>query len=628
MKRKLFGCYVSFFILTAGVVCAATFSLSSCSYKEPEFHTPPDQNNLSWIESDFSVRAYWHGFYIEDIDEPWLPSDKNGIEFNGNEDKIEVITDSEYTHKWIDKTTQDNCIEIWFHIKNSKSISDIDAQPFAININWTIKHTAIKKHTKLTINPYSTIQLHNTYYADSMPSPSNDYVGDNVNSINCIDSLYNMKNGGKIENIYGNLLSDFCYLTYLMFQTHKHITLDTIPVIGEVYIEGKQNSNSSVAVDLEYDQNTQIFKYIQIRFTLEVDVHFGIIESNSGTCHFDMDWTGPEGGPKLLGGYTMSGNEKQTHFAQTPPAEYPQWTQNFLSLVPSTYNSFMLYRFWGRYGGGQYPEQYFDGGWHTYVLNQTRGFGLEIGNGHNHLTIGPNNGIFGDHDDGFRNMGIFIPSCSLSGIAYNPINKNWYQKHLQKIIKKCKTNINQIIPPQFKNYINPDKAVFAKSWLNGYSKINQFANSLDDSDQTIDPTSFVVACRNEFNAWRRCVEDENTPQWTANIIDPDTNEVLLDNVPWYQIIQQESDGYPPDPDCSFSIGANCFAGYSDCLFGPNYGAHNIVVDINTSNFSRIAFGLNYALTCDDIDPNSDNVFAYNDTLLQAINDMYDGSPTS
>jgi hypothetical protein len=215
-------------------------------------------------------------------------------------------------------------------------------------------------------------------------------------------------------------------------------------------------------------------------------------------------------GPRLLGAFTPNSSADFAHFPQgydpsatSLPVPIIPYTQNFLSLVPSTTDSYQLYDF-QVLAKTILGTSHYSSGYHSYFLQQPRMFGLEYRTGQSHIALKTRGGT-----DSFGGLGLNIPSFALSGMGYDkdkhPETNGFYSQFDPVTIKQCKTNIDTI-KPVLTNYLSPgDAATFSKhGFLQPYPN-DEWTYDLDSNNEPIDPTSFIQQKIAEYSLQDSCI---------------------------------------------------------------------------------------------------------------------------
>lgn len=676
------------------VGCSSMFFLPSCSFTKPDLIIPNNGvENL--YNHDFEVCANWIGYYSNDVyaetDIP--PSYLPYIEFK--QTKTQVYP------------TESLKLDFTFH-DIEQCPANLRLQSFDIKIDWYVNHTSVHKQTIEKILPQAsanTISWNRTYSCSSIPTlidTTNQPKFANGNSFTCIDGYYNNKNYANgqqwsMDNIQKNINNDIIYYQYLIFQNLKNVKVgQNIPVIGDIYIS-LDESTWKMNLSLSYDVDTQTFNYIQ--FNITANGNWGMFK-NIATMNINYAWGNDSQaiaqgfgvlkqfdssnnvsyhnfvipdcvGPKLLGAYSIFRDHNNINLLhQQPDNSAPFFTQNFLSFVPSDEDPHKCYQFYDFcifVNNSMFQTivgKYIGSGYHIYFGRQPRMFSLELITGSDIIKVyyPPTHQY---HPDGFANLGLAIPSFSLTDVSYSQNNEFILPSTLPEI-EQCKVDIDTKYPniknltypgdfDGFKNHFFDDNSDDdnGEYWYHfheiddpnnpDYPGIGDFIYELD-GDKTnvhpIDPYGDISKSRFDRrlnNLTLKNTQIQNGAWDDLTIIDNATQTPLASNIPWWQIIQvrsQRSGEQPPnDQNCkNFACFTNIDPDNSHCAL-PSF-----VWDNATNKFTRFAIGLNYmfkpsvdtnAVAQITIDPNQslpisgDNMFWYVGDSLNNI--VYDNN---
>lgn len=617
-------------ILLSSLVCITLPFLTSCSTVAPAFTVT--NATKDWVEdSTVDVAAMWKGYYFDDVNNP---ADNENIQINmhGHEDDIEVVKDSRFTHKWKDGTRKIQSCNIRFKIKTDKDDTQLDAKPFKIDILWTIKHSSFEKISTITIKPYkdSIIHIKQEFTYTFQPDISSDLKNtDDLkdNSLQVVDSVYNREKNPKLDSptrqqMETHLTNDLIWYQYLIYNSLAYVWIDDTAYLLPQWVELNYET-WKFDIDLEYNYTTQIFDYIQLHCKAGGNIYTtwpvaGKHLLGTGDLALNYTWGNKSNlnknidalpGPKLMGAYTV-GENGSPHFPQSfsgtnpKPLDWKPYTQNFLSLVPSTEKSYQEYDLTIKPNMSGYST--WDIGQHVYFLPQARLLGLEYRSGQNHIQFRTSS----TGSDSFGNWQFAMPSYTLSGMSYDFDKGQFTKSYKQKEIKQCYVDINDEPQQSFSNWLYPgSKPDWAGTFMNG----------TDININNQDP-DFIQHCWEAFIAQDQCIDPiYDRPSWrNITIYDPDTEEQIMTVVPYYQVIQELSRKIKN----STTYGQ---APYSLAIDNDsNMWTYN---DGGSFFFGEFSMGLNYLFKANQMIDGADNVFTYTrESLAKLNNDLFNNNP--
>lgn len=596
-----------------GLGIAGCNCLSSCSMHLPSFQAT--STKTTWLTGVvISVTANWEGYYLQYVN---YPPDSNDIDYNGHQNDIEFVSGSrpyEDTDKKIE--TSSLVFKILTTNINTDPWSELDS--FSIYIHWKVKNTSINKTSTITISQQrgDDIVFSSDYIVGKKPIDVDEpNLPDNEkNCLDCIKQYYvfqsPLESVNKMALILNNLYNDTCFWTDLAYQQSAKILIDDKL---EIY-SYTENDKWKVNINFDYDCKTQIFKFFKISFEGSGTLKMGGMDIGDssisgyfcwGACK-DFDFSKNLGdGPKLMGAFNMNTTDqkrfhKPIYYTDKAANEY---SQTFLSLVPSSNNSYSLSNITITPHSTIFPSVPFGSGYHVYHEQQPRNFGLEFATGTTHISV-PTQG----HSDAFRNAGLNFPSYCLTNNLGNTK------------LEPRKINIDSLVP-KLTNKLQPGNADFFANYFLNSQPWNDKRHNQDPDDwdfdidpvtsQPIDPNDFINYKIKQFSANNECIGENS---WN-NIEIINSSE----HIPWFQAIQQYS-LFPGRGD-----GNNFALQYAP---DPKFDPPPPIKWDNHKGFVQFAIGLNYMFVCSDpanMMHDADNVFQYTGANLQTLNRQYQNS---
>jgi hypothetical protein len=102
---------------------------------------------------------------------------------------------------------------------------------------------------------------------------------------------------------------------------------------------------------------------------------------------------------------------------------------------------------------------------------------------------------------------------------------------------------------------------------------------------------------------------------------PNQTEILLKDIPYYQVIQQSSTNWNVFPK-SIDDGSNLATSHYN-----SQNESNIGYDQSTDRFTWFAMGLNYLFYTDNMESDGDNILFYNPEQLEQLNSNFINNPS-
>lgn len=617
MKKRVLLKAIPLLFFVPAMAAATVTQLSSCSIFVPKFNVF-GPNTHDWMEgTQFDCLSQWEGYYFDDVP---IPSEADNTIIIPPEHKEDIEVDLANTQKILNPTNKTEQCQVRFKILTDKPRQDT-SESFYITVIWKVLHSSVHQEKRVEIQPYSNITINADYSSGSTPKNVDNPIDPatlNNNSINIVDGVYNTKNNATDGDVATNIENDFVYWQYLLFSSLKSIYID-----DSLSLFASVDPSSWVAhVDAQYVIATQTFNYIHLKVSGTGLCSIGTFTVGTATVDIGYWWgnfSNPNShetnsnyqlgdGPQLFGAYSID-KTNFTHFPQgdvsKPPVPYDQ---NYLSLVPSSEDSFQLYDYVVA-ANMTITKETIGSGYHSYFLQQPRMSGLEYTTGQCHVSTAADGQ---GHTDAFQNLGLNIPSYTLSGMGYNtdPTKGDigFYQKFGHVDINKCNVNIDTN-KPTLVNKIAPGNGVtFANNFMQPYP-VKDFTDDIDSDGKPIDPTSFITAKKTEFTNHQACVSSNDGDKWrnlsingpSGFVYDNDT----LGPVTYYKVLQGRAIGGGAPKSGSTQQKGNNFSTYKN-------GQQNLSFKNNA--FNRFGFGLNYMFDCGsmwvDASNPADNLFYY------------------